>query len=119
MSSQPSAQVRTKTTAATQTLLISAMNGMASRRRPAAAVFPIIFMLSSLLEGLCCRRGAARRSREQCGSCGRRSEEHTSELQSLMPISYAVFCLNKTTPLLLSIQHFVYSNEYTCYHTTT
>src|SRR3546814_7826766 len=26
-----------------------------------------------------------------------RSEEHTSELQSLMRISYAVFCLNKTT----------------------
>src|SRR3546814_10335838 len=25
----------------------------------------------------------------------RRSEEHTSELQSLMRISYAVFCLNK------------------------
>src|SRR3546814_1606450 len=25
-----------------------------------------------------------------------RSEEHTSELQSLMSISYAVFCLNKT-----------------------
>src|SRR3546814_8725154 len=24
-----------------------------------------------------------------------RSEEHTSELQSLMPISYAVFCLTK------------------------
>src|SRR3546814_5414407 len=30
---------------------------------------------------------------------GRRSEEHTSELQSLMRISYAVFCLQKkTTP---------------------
>src|SRR3546814_8263445 len=29
--------------------------------------------------------------------CGRmRSEEHTSELQSLMRISYAVFCLKKT-----------------------
>src|SRR3546814_5424669 len=27
----------------------------------------------------------------------RRSEEHTSELQSLMRISYAVFCLNKNT----------------------
>src|SRR3546814_4094708 len=27
-----------------------------------------------------------------------RSEEHTSELQSLMRISYAVFCLNKTNP---------------------
>src|SRR3546814_9001850 len=26
-----------------------------------------------------------------------RSEEHTSELQSLMRISYAVFCLNTTT----------------------
>src|SRR3546814_7965489 len=31
------------------------------------------------------------------GGCGRnlRSEEHTSELQSLMRISYAVFCLKK------------------------
>src|SRR3546814_7271248 len=28
---------------------------------------------------------------------GRRSEEHTSELQSLMRISYAVFCLKKKT----------------------
>src|SRR3546814_9240553 len=34
----------------------------------------------------------ARRSR---GSAYRRSEEHTSELQSLMRISYAVFCLKK------------------------
>src|SRR3546814_4200121 len=33
--------------------------------------------------GLLCERGP------------RRSEEHTSELQSLMRISYAVFCLNK------------------------
>src|SRR3546814_9558435 len=29
--------------------------------------------------------------------CARRSEEHTSELQSLMRISYAVFCLKKKT----------------------
>src|SRR3546814_1008260 len=29
-----------------------------------------------------------------------RSEEHTSELQSLMRISYAVFCLKKKTILL-------------------
>src|SRR3546814_1773469 len=29
--------------------------------------------------------------------CGDRSEEHTSELQSLMRISYAVFCLKKKT----------------------
>src|SRR3546814_4711810 len=34
--------------------------------------------------------------------CGRRrSEEHTSELQSLMRISYAVFCLKKNTHLLI------------------
>src|SRR3546814_8007983 len=29
------------------------------------------------------------------GALSQRSEEHTSELQSLMSISYAVFCLNK------------------------
>src|SRR3546814_3659327 len=29
------------------------------------------------------------------GLAGQRSEEHTSELQSLMRISYAVFCLKK------------------------
>src|SRR3546814_1502079 len=33
----------------------------------------------------------ARRTRQESG----RSEEHTSELQSLMRISYAVFCLKK------------------------
>src|SRR3546814_1796285 len=31
------------------------------------------------------------------GERGIRSEEHTSELQSLMRISYAVFCLKKKT----------------------
>src|SRR3546814_2876356 len=40
---------------------------------------------------------AARRRVDQAGLGGqvdiRRSEEHTSELQSLMRISYAVFCL--------------------------
>src|SRR3546814_9998721 len=30
-----------------------------------------------------------------CADGGLRSEEHTSELQSLMRISYAVFCLKK------------------------
>src|SRR3546814_10411224 len=34
---------------------------------------------------------AAAGAEQQCG----RSEEHTSELQSLMRISYAVFCLKK------------------------
>src|SRR3546814_2254295 len=31
----------------------------------------------------------------QLNASGQRSEEHTSELQSLMRISYAVFCLKK------------------------
>src|SRR3546814_4203957 len=35
------------------------------------------------------------------GTVTDRSEEHTSELQSLMRISYAVFCLNKN----ISAQH--------------
>src|SRR3546814_5472284 len=35
---------------------------------------------------------------DECGGAEfERSEEHTSELQSLMRISYAVFCLKKTT----------------------
>src|SRR3546814_4751507 len=36
-----------------------------------------------------------RASRLRRGHGGDRSEEHTSELQSLMRISYAVFCLKK------------------------
>src|SRR3546814_4813381 len=40
------------------------------------------------------------------GARGDRSEEHTSELQSLMRISYAVFCLKKKNkPLNLSSEH--------------
>src|SRR3546814_4908653 len=39
-----------------------------------------------------CTASEWRRSSSQCRG---RSEEHTSELQSLMRISYAVFCLNK------------------------
>src|SRR3546814_2665409 len=35
----------------------------------------------------------------------RRSEEHTSELQSLMRTSYAVFCLKKKTHTLTPILH--------------
>src|SRR3546814_6052314 len=46
---------------------------------------------------LSARRRAARATRrgQECGRGADRSEEHTSELQSLMRISYAVFCLKK------------------------
>src|SRR3546814_4990371 len=39
--------------------------------------------------------GAYRCSTRSAITISRRSEEHTSELQSLMRISYAVFCLKK------------------------
>src|SRR3546814_7243529 len=39
--------------------------------------------------------GAAIAGMRGLGAAGSRSEEHTSELQSLMRISYAVFCLKK------------------------
>src|SRR3546814_10462541 len=37
----------------------------------------------------------------------RRSEEHTSELQSLMRISYAVFCLKKTKTYTFLSSHVI------------
>src|SRR3546814_4731462 len=39
--------------------------------------------------------GEAEAERAVAGDAEARSEEHTSELQSLMRISYAVFCLKK------------------------
>src|SRR3546814_7806745 len=41
------------------------------------------------------------RCRRDRPSTSPRSEEHTSELQSLMRISYAVFCLNKKTTITI------------------
>src|SRR3546814_1428075 len=56
--------------------------------------------------GVCARRGRHKKQSESRRCRGEkrlehkylqlRSEEHTSELQSLMRISYAVFCLKKT-----------------------
>src|SRR3546814_10289800 len=40
------------------------------------------------------------------GAVSQRSEEHTSELQSLMRISYAVFCLKKTSKLYIKQSKF-------------
>src|SRR3546814_8076964 len=61
--------------------------------------------------GAALQRGPLRRTGQRAGSRGNqrpgngdqvgvaeRSEEHTSELQSLMRISYAVFCLKQKTP---------------------
>src|SRR3546814_3079716 len=47
-----------------------------------------------------CRSSAGRRRAGQGVHRQSRSEEHTSELQSLMRISYAVFCLKKKTQII-------------------
>src|SRR3546814_5006206 len=53
-------------------------------------LFPYTTLFRSMLE---CRRLWTPST--PCVPAPIRSEEHTSELQSLMRISYAVFCLNK------------------------
>src|SRR3546814_1015298 len=51
-----------------------------------------------------------------------RSEEHTSELQSLMRISYAVFCLKKKTHIIyvdlseISVTHQTSITTHRCHH---
>src|SRR3546814_4228632 len=45
------------------------------------------------------------RQASDASSTAVRSEEHTSELQSLMRISYAVFCLKKKTQITSTQEH--------------
>src|SRR3546814_7292542 len=60
----------------------------------------------------CRDRNDARRYRQ----CRNRSEEHTSELQSLMRISYAVFCLKKKKSS--NITSFIFTHQITILHQT-
>src|SRR3546814_5009409 len=55
---------------------------------------------------------AALRRRDRA-ACRRRSEEHTSELQSLMRISYAVFCLKKKKHLQIEALTIIATNIHT------
>src|SRR3546814_2166516 len=71
------------------------------RRRQEGAQTTVQFIQPHCAADRIAARGIAqqrieRRARYRRGRPGsRRSEEHTSELQSLMRISYAVFCLKK------------------------
>src|SRR3546814_1661464 len=58
---------------------------------PYTTLFRSLARVSIRACSVAARSGVASRWRER----GERSEEHTSELQSLMRISYAVFCLKK------------------------
>src|SRR3546814_3614046 len=55
-------------------------------------------------------RVAGAGSRARLGDPRTRSEEHTSELQSLMRISYAVFCLKKK---IKQAMNHIYDIDYT------
>src|SRR3546814_19539043 len=58
-----------------------------------------------------CRSSRWRWCRPCCtGQCCR-SEEHTSELQSLMRISYAVFCLKKKKKEQINKKKLIYNKE--------
>src|SRR3546814_4618619 len=88
------------------------------RQMPGSSVMGVIpgdcFTLRDLLYGLMLPSGndaALAIARYQAGSDEafvhemNRSEEHTSELQSLMRISYAVFCLKKKTKNIIDTTH--------------
>src|SRR3546814_8673996 len=77
-----------------------------TRRPPRATRTDTLFPYTNALPIYRCRATAQRvdiaqqhlatqRALEQSADDRQRSEEHTSELQSLMRISYAVFCLKK------------------------
>src|SRR3546814_3656872 len=102
------------------------MRGIGPNKRPTAlifqnlALFPLMSVADNIAFGLEVRgiRRAERRKRadapldlialegqgekkvgELSGGQKQRSEEHPSELQSLMRISYAVFCMTKNTKI--------------------
>src|SRR3546814_9792935 len=61
----------------------------------AKASFNMVLMTCPSLKGPFGARNETKSVRDADMRSSRRSEEHTSELQSLMRISYAVFCLKK------------------------
>src|SRR3546814_2538524 len=86
---RPPRSTRTDTLFPYTTLFRSSRSGGGSRSRPITAMCgsrwrPMTPTLKPLWH-------------DDAGILNRRSEEHTSELQSLMRISYAVFCLKKKT----------------------
>src|SRR3546814_6999558 len=64
-----------------------------------------VHVASQTIAWQCVRLGIiGPRTVAQAGGRTVRSEEHTSELQSIMRISYAVFCLKKTPETKTTIQ---------------
>src|SRR3546814_3070418 len=72
-----------------------AVTDLAASRRTEAADFADRIGREVIMEHEILIRQAIEPVDHLLGFLGARSEEHTSELQSLMRISYAVFCLKK------------------------
>src|SRR3546814_343929 len=75
---------------------LGAGGGAVSVRRPSRSLSLVILRAGSARRDARCLMVRFSRSLARSGQA--RSEEHTSELQSLMRISYAVFCLKKKNP---------------------
>src|SRR3546814_10628417 len=67
------------------------------RRPPRSTRTDTLFPYTTLFRSTRPCRGRTGPGRQRVRHAAARSEEHTSELQSLMRISYAVFCLKKKT----------------------
>src|SRR3546814_8002553 len=78
-------------------------------------IWPLLRNLGELLKGYD-RILVPEMNTGQLKTVLRRSEEHTSELQSLMRISYAVFCLKKKTYSKRPPQRFNPSSSYNVLH---
>src|SRR3546814_9277575 len=101
------------------------------RRPPRSTRTYTLFPYTTLFRSSLLQRRTQPRRRAALGRAGGggrgdrlRSEEHTSELQSLMRISYAVFCLkkkkrSKTQPLKIMTKHIQKSDDKAFSETTT
>src|SRR3546814_7727387 len=93
---RPPRSTRTDTLVPYPTLVLSCRH---QQRRAMPAACALVALRPAANAALGHRNGAGRADRKQrpafcrIGVACARSEEHTSELQSLMRISYAVFCL--------------------------
>src|SRR3546814_2639589 len=89
------------------------------RRPPRSTRTDTLFPYTTLFRSRRFIFGMRKREKSCAGSrrtkpTSSRSEEHTSELQSLMRISYAVFCLKKKTETYQSLIHLhsILTSEY-------
>src|SRR3546814_9956224 len=60
----------------------------------------------------CCWGSSGSAAGSSRAAVGVRSEEHTSELQSLMRTSYAVFCLKKKKNTFIASLRYTYYNKH-------